>query len=100
MGNFPLLGRDRNSWAEENENDLLALYARHGDDKFSKWFTDTAIPWIHNLAWKRFKVKQKPVNVTPSSNDFSRSHFLTNPSQKYLNIRNYTSKQEYLLWLP
>lgn len=57
MGNFPLVGRDRNAWAEQTETDLVALCARSSDDIFSKWFTDKLIPWFHNLVWKRFKVR-------------------------------------------
>jgi hypothetical protein len=56
MGNFPLIGRDRNSWGDEKEGDFIALCARHGEDIFSKWFTDKVIPWFHNIVGENFKV--------------------------------------------
>lgn len=61
MGNYPLIGRDRNSWSDQNEGDFIALCARHEEDVFSKWFIDKVIPWFHNIAGKRFKVQLAPI---------------------------------------
>lgn len=46
MGNFSLVGLDRNAWHETNEKDLLAVRSRPRTDLFSAWTMDTVVPWL------------------------------------------------------
>lgn len=58
MGNFPLLGLDRDAWDEAHEDDLVALRARSRDDVFSSWVAETLVPTFHRWVGKRFKVRE------------------------------------------
>lgn len=64
MGDFPLRGRDRHAWALGQTNDLIALQSRVSSDPFSRWLTDSFIPFFHRILGKRFR---KPVPQDPES---------------------------------
>jgi hypothetical protein len=64
MGNFPLRGPDQGAWSWENTYDLLAVSRRESSDPFSRWLTDTFLPFFHNILGKRFR---KPLSEDPES---------------------------------
>ncbi|KAH6664046.1 hypothetical protein B0J14DRAFT_682577 [Halenospora varia] len=64
MGDFPLLGADRESWSPANTYDLIALQRRQSSDPFSHWLTNSFIPFFHNILGKRFK---QPLPEDPES---------------------------------
>jgi hypothetical protein len=76
MGNFPLLGPDQDSWSNDHAYDLIALKRRDSSDPFSRWMTDTFVPFFHNILGKRFK---KPLPEDPESEicQYSESHLST-----------------------
>ncbi|KAH6677396.1 hypothetical protein B0J14DRAFT_341472 [Halenospora varia] len=55
MGNFPLRGPDQHSWSAEYTHDLLAIARRESSDPFSRWLSDSFIPFFHNILGKKFK---------------------------------------------
>ncbi|KAH8660568.1 hypothetical protein BX600DRAFT_514160 [Xylariales sp. PMI_506] len=55
MGNFALLGLDRDSYSLEHTRDLIAMNSRPGSDLFSRWFTDRFIPKYHQFIGHTFK---------------------------------------------
>ncbi len=57
MGNIYLLGPDSDIWSNPDVSDLIALSARHSDDPFTTWVTDTVIHWWHRLIGKYFRVR-------------------------------------------
>jgi hypothetical protein len=48
MGNYPLLGIDRNSYDPDNDTDLIAVKARSTPDVFSRWLTYYLVPKWHD----------------------------------------------------
>jgi hypothetical protein len=74
MGNFPLRGPDQHSWSEENTHDLLAIQRRESSDPFSRWLSDSFVPFFHNIFGERFK---KPLPEDPESG-------ICNYPEKYL----------------
>ncbi|KAE8450289.1 hypothetical protein EG329_006717 [Mollisiaceae sp. DMI_Dod_QoI] len=65
MGNFALIGKDRDVWGASDEPispnmDLLAIQSGGENDPFSLWFTRKFIRWIHHILWHRIK---KPDDV-------------------------------------
>lgn len=73
MGNFPLRGPDQDAWSSENTYDLVAIHRRESSDPFSRWLTDTFLPFFHNILWKRFR---KPLPEDPESGicQYSETH--------------------------
>ncbi|KAL3419832.1 hypothetical protein PVAG01_08330 [Phlyctema vagabunda] len=60
MGNFSLTGEDWHTWAPNDkpihhEEDLIALRARHNQDRFSTFVIEKLVIRIHNLIWHRFR---------------------------------------------
>ncbi|KAI8627655.1 hypothetical protein F5Y19DRAFT_440707, partial [Xylariaceae sp. FL1651] len=55
MGNFPLIGPDRHSYAEIHHKDLVAIKARPIPDMFSRWFNFNLFPRWHRLLGGKFK---------------------------------------------
>ncbi|KAI1327788.1 hypothetical protein F5Y16DRAFT_185436 [Xylariaceae sp. FL0255] len=56
MGNFPLIGLDRNSWNPEvYRKDLVAIKARPEPDTFSRWFNNGLFPGWHRLVGGKLK---------------------------------------------
>jgi len=69
MGNFPLKGRDREYWNIENENELVALWARKPLDAFTQWLSYVVIPWLHQKFLFRLRVRplsSSPLNIADS----------------------------------
>jgi len=64
MGNFPLVGLDRDAWGKENTEDLLAIHRRDHDGFISQWFVNKFVPWFHVVFGSRFK---KPIADSPLS---------------------------------
>jgi hypothetical protein len=56
MGDFALLGLDRNSYSPVHELDLVAINARPSPDIFSRWFTDALVPRWHKVLGRKMKV--------------------------------------------
>ena len=67
MGAFPLLGLDRNAWSVDHEDDLVGLRTREAPDRFSRWFTDIAVPKFHEVVGERFKVWYKSSEEGPQA---------------------------------
>jgi len=65
MGNFPLRGLDQEAWSSPTTtNDLLAVEKRSSGDPFSRWITNTLIPFFHTKLFKHFKA---PIPEDPES---------------------------------
>ncbi|KAI1342727.1 hypothetical protein F5Y15DRAFT_266404 [Xylariaceae sp. FL0016] len=60
MGDYPLIGLDRESYCQRYEKDLVAIKARPAPDLFSRWFNYSLFPTWHRLVSRRFK---KPADV-------------------------------------
>ena len=56
MGNVYLLGRDSNIWSETDSSDLIALHARHAEDPFTRWLSDTVVHAYHRAVGRFFRV--------------------------------------------
>lgn len=56
MGNFPLVGLDRNTWSSIYENDLMAVRTRPSSDYLSDWITHTIVPSFHRMVGEKYKV--------------------------------------------
>ena len=56
MGSVYLLGRDSKVWSEPDLSDLIALHARHAEDPFTRWFSDTIVYAYHRVVGRFFKV--------------------------------------------
>lgn len=56
MGSFPLNGRDRDYWKEENEKDLVALCPHKVADSFTQWIIQKATPLFHHVLGFKLKV--------------------------------------------
>ncbi|KAH8590888.1 hypothetical protein B0O99DRAFT_675689 [Bisporella sp. PMI_857] len=80
MGNFPLLGLDRNAWEAENMDDLLAIRPRKHNDPVSRLVINRFVPWFHTVFGSRFK---KPIPESPLSEI---SHYHERPIIKSINI--------------
>ncbi|KAK8852271.1 hypothetical protein PGQ11_014750 [Apiospora arundinis] len=57
MGDFPLVGADRNTYSEEHDRDLVAVKARSAPDLFTRWFHDGLLSKWH--AWFGRNVKDQ-----------------------------------------
>ena len=55
MGNVFLLGKDSHIWSED-EDDLIALRQREGEEPFHTLMSDTILQWFHLLIGHRFRV--------------------------------------------
>ena len=56
MGNFPLIGTDRNVWSASKPSELISLKRRTGDDPMSSLFLSKAFIWWHRgiaHIWKK-----------------------------------------------
>ncbi len=58
MGCVYLLGLDSDTWSEPDKSDLIALQARHADDMFTAWITDSAVHWWHSVAGKYLRASK------------------------------------------
>lgn len=56
-GNGFLKDIEGDPWDDGNEEDLISLYAGQEFDTFTSWITSTFTPWLHRLAWHRWKVR-------------------------------------------
>lgn len=56
MGNFPLVGMDRDSYADHHGGDLVAIRARPLPNALSRWLTHDLIPGWNKLIGEKFKV--------------------------------------------
>jgi len=63
MGDFPLRGLDRNIWSPDS-TDLLAIRRRTSSSPFTRWLTNTIIPYLHHHLFYHFKT---PVADDPES---------------------------------
>ena len=61
MGNLPISGLDQSTWSS---HDLLAISRRTSTDPFSRWLSNTCIPFLHHLLLSRFK---HPIAEDPES---------------------------------
>ena len=57
MGNVYLIGRDSDIWSKPNLSDLIVLRARHSDDLFTQWLSDTFVSAYHRVVGRFFRVK-------------------------------------------
>ncbi|KAE8453800.1 hypothetical protein EG329_009312 [Mollisiaceae sp. DMI_Dod_QoI] len=64
MGNFPLVGLDRDAWSDKYDDDLIALQRRDSGDPLSKWFTDTLVPKFHQVIGHRFTTPLPTTEIT------------------------------------
>jgi type IV secretory pathway VirB2 component (pilin) len=60
MGNFALVGKDRDTWGTSEEPlsrhmDLLTIKSNIENDVFSTWFSRKFIHWFHHILWHRIK---------------------------------------------
>jgi len=65
MGNLPIGGLDQSTWSlPSTSHDLLAISRRTSADPFSRWISNTAIPFLHLKLFRRFKT---PIAEDPES---------------------------------
>lgn len=56
MGSVYLLGRDSKVWSEPDLSDLIALHARHAEDPFTRWLSNTMVHAYHRVVGRFFRV--------------------------------------------
>jgi hypothetical protein len=85
MGEFPLVGKDENSWSEEKEWDLVALHPRQNPDFFASWFGDSLVPWFLQTIPESFAEKFEVKLIYHLTQSFSKSngtHLKKKPSSR------------------
>jgi len=80
MGNFALIGKDRDTWGASDEPlshnmDLLAIKSDVANDAFSTWFSQKFIHWFHHMLWHRIKKADNAESGIVSYEDKSLQNF-------------------------